>query len=159
MRALIQRVNHASVMSDQEILADIGQGLLIFLGVGKADTVGSACWMAEKISKLRIFNDQQGKMNRSVADTGGSILVVSQFTLYGDARRGNRPGFDLAAEPGMAVALYEAFCQELRNIGLPVQTGRFAAKMQVCLENDGPVTIWMEYPEQSIKSPGLTDDL
>jgi D-aminoacyl-tRNA deacylase len=147
MRALIQRVSQARVQSDQEILAAIGRGLLVFLGVGKNDTPEAARWMAEKIVRLRIFADDQDKMNHSVQDIGGSVLVVSQFTLYGDTRHGNRPGFDLAAAPPAAEPLYELFCQELRRTGVPVQTGRFAASMQVDLVNDGPVTFWLEYPD------------
>jgi D-aminoacyl-tRNA deacylase len=147
MRALIQRVSQASVQADQETLAEIGRGLLVFLGVGKNDTPGAARWMAEKIVRLRIFADDQDKMNRSVQDIGGSVLVVSQFTLYGDTRHGNRPGFDLAAAPSAAEPLYELFCQELRRTGVTVQTGRFAASMKVGLVNDGPVTFWLEYPD------------
>jgi len=149
MRALIQRVSYAQVTVNQELLSQIGPGLLVFLGVGRADTLRDVRWLAGKICRLRIFADDEGKMNLSVADTGGSILVVSQFTLYGDARRGNRPGFDQAALPAQAEALYEAFCQEIRLSGLKVQTGRFAADMQVTLNNDGPVTLWLESPEES----------
>lgn len=132
---------------NQEILAEIGRGLLVFLGVGLNDTAGDAEWLAGKVSRMRIFSDEQDKMNLSVKDIGGSVLVVSQFTLYGDARRGNRPGFDAAAAPGVAEPLYEQFCESLRRQGIPVQTGRFAAMMQVNLENDGPVTLWLETPD------------
>jgi D-tyrosyl-tRNA(Tyr) deacylase len=149
MRALIQRVSYAKVMENQEILGQIGPGLLVFLGVGIADNPGSAAWMAGKVARLRIFNDRQNKMNLSVMDTGGSVLVISQFTLYGDARHGNRPGFDQAAPPELAEPLYQEFCLMLRQMGIPVQTGRFAASMQVQLENDGPVTIWLESKNKS----------
>jgi D-aminoacyl-tRNA deacylase len=148
MRALIQRVNCASVHVNQEILAEIGRGLLVFLGVGTGDTIRDAEWLAGKIGRMRIFSDEQDKMNRSVQDIEGSVLVVSQFTLYGDAHRGNRPGFDAAAAPGAAEPLYEHFCTVLRSQGIPVQTGRFAAMMVVRLENDGPVTLWLETPDR-----------
>jgi D-aminoacyl-tRNA deacylase len=144
MRALIQRVSYAKVLENQEILGQIGPGLLVFIGVGTADNSRSAAWMAGKVARLRIFIDEQKKMNRSVMDTGGSVLVISQFTLYGDARHGTRPGFDQAAPPELAEPLYQEFYQDLRDMGIPVQTGRFAASMQVQLENDGPVTIWLE---------------
>jgi D-aminoacyl-tRNA deacylase len=146
MRALIQRVSSASVKIDQESQARIGPGLLVFLGVTHSDSLTDAEWMAGKVSRLRIFGDDSGKMNRSLLDTGGEILIVSQFTLYGDASRGNRPGFDQAALPKHAEPLYEAFCQHLAQFGLHVQTGRFAAHMEVSLTNDGPVTIWLESP-------------
>ncbi len=147
MRALIQRVSQAKVTENQEVLAQIGSGLLVFLGVTHQDTLKDVAWLAGKISRLRIFSDEAGKMNRSVQDNGGSILVVSQFTLYGDASRGNRPGFSQAALPDQAEPLYEAFCEHLRKLGLPVGTGRFAAEMKVELNNDGPVTIWLESPK------------
>ncbi len=146
MRALIQRVTQAQVVVDQETLSAIGPGLLVFLGVTHQDTVGEAAWLAGKISRLRIFKDEFGKMNRSILDNGGSVLVVSQFTLYGDARRGNRPGFDQAALPALAEPLYHDFCRILADLGLTVKTGRFAADMKVGLVNDGPVTIWLETP-------------
>lgn len=144
MRALIQRVAKAQVDSNGETLSAIGQGLLVFLGVTKTDTQLEADWLAGKVSRLRIFTDNEGKMNRSVADVSGSVLVVSQFTLYGDARKGNRPGFDQAAGPEIAKPLYEYFCDRLRQEGLTVRTGRFGAHMEVSLVNDGPVTIWLE---------------
>lgn len=149
MRALIQRVNAAQVTVDQEILADIGQGLLVFLGIGIGDTARESAWLAGKVANMRIFNDDQDKMNLSVKEIGGSVLVVSQFTLYGNARRGNRPGFDQAAAPADAEPLYELFCNQLRQQGLAVQTGRFAAAMKVRLVNDGPVTLWLESPVMS----------
>lgn len=146
MRALVQRVTFAQVTVNQEILAQIGPGLLVFLGVTQNDTGKDASWLAGKVSRLRIFADAAGKMNRSLLDTGDSVLVVSQFTLYGDTRRGNRPGFDQAAPPAQAEALYEDFCRELQQLGLVVRTGQFAADMQVTLNNDGPVTFWLETP-------------
>jgi len=151
MRALIQRVSQAQVTVNQEVLAHIEAGLLVFLGVTHADQRQDALWLAGKVSRLRIFTDPAGKMNLSVREIGGSVLVVSQFTLYADAQRGNRPGFDKAAPPEQAESLYLAFCAELRRIGLPVQTGRFAANMQVDLINDGPVTIGLESPSQEIR--------
>jgi D-tyrosyl-tRNA(Tyr) deacylase len=146
MRALIQRVSAARVSSGRELLSEIGMGLLVFLGVTHADTSDDAAYLAGKISRLRVFPDQAGKMNRSLLDCAGAVLVVSQFTLYGDTRRGNRPGFDAAAEPGLAERLYEQFCACLRETGLAVETGRFAADMQVGLTNDGPVTLMLESP-------------
>lgn len=124
----------------------IGPGLLVFLGVTHSDTLSDAEWLAAKISRLRIFSDQAGKMNRSLLETGGEILVISQFTLYGEARRGNRPGFDQAARPELAEPLYEHFCRKLGQMGITVRTGQFAADMQVSLTNDGPVTILLDSP-------------
>ncbi|MEA4888212.1 MAG: D-aminoacyl-tRNA deacylase [Clostridiaceae bacterium] len=149
MRALIQRVSQAQVEVNQETLSVIGPGLLVFLGVTHRDTAGDAAWLAGKISRLRIFKDDSGKMNRSVQDIGGSVLVVSQFTLYGDARHGNRPGFDQAALPDLAEPLYHDFCRILTDLGLIVKTGQFAADMKVGLVNDGPVTIWLETPART----------
>ena len=146
MRALVQRVSSASVKINQESQADIGPGLLVFLGITHSDTRSDIEWLAGKVSRLRIFGDDSGKMNRSLLDTGGEVLIVSQFTLYGDASRGNRPGFDQAALPEKAEPLYEAFCQQMSKFGLRVKTGRFAAHMEVSLINDGPVTIWLESP-------------
>lgn len=148
MRALIQRVSRASVSDtlSRETMSEIGPGLLVFLGVTHQDTPADAAWLAGKVARLRIFTDDAGKMNRSVTDIGGSVLVVSQFTLYGDVRRGNRPGFDQAARPELAEPLYEFFVGQLKAGGLDVGTGRFAADMQVSLVNDGPVTIWIESP-------------
>jgi D-aminoacyl-tRNA deacylase len=146
MRALVQRVLSAQVSIDQEIQAQIGPGLLVFLGVTHRDTTADVEWLAGKVSRLRIFTDESDKMNLSVQDIGGEILVVSQFTLYGDCRRGNRPGFDQAALPSQAEPLYESFCQWLSGQGIPVRTGRFAAHMEIGLVNDGPVTIWLESP-------------
>ena len=149
MRALVQRVSTAHVTINQEIQAQIGPGLLVFLGVTHADTMSDADWLAGKISRLRIFTDDNDKMNLSVLETGGEILVVSQFTLYGDCRRGNRPGFDLAAKPDLAEPLYEHFCRILTRMGIVIKTGRFAAHMEVGLVNDGPVTIWLESPART----------
>ncbi|MCK9251287.1 MAG: D-aminoacyl-tRNA deacylase [Eubacteriales bacterium] len=148
MRALVQRVRQAAVTltGSQEILSEIGPGLLVFLGVTHADSQQDAAWLAAKVARLRVFEDDQGKMNRSVQEIKGSVLVVSQFTLYGDTRRGNRPGFDQAARPEMAEPLYESFVALLRETGLAVATGRFAADMQVAMTNDGPVTLLLESP-------------
>jgi len=148
MRALVQRVRQAAVTltGSQEILSGIGPGLLVFVGVTHTDSQQDAAWLAAKVARLRVFEDDQGKMNRSVQEIKGSVLVVSQFTLYGDTRRGNRPGFDQAARPEMAEPLYESFVALLREAGLAVATGRFAADMQVALTNDGPVTLLLESP-------------
>ncbi len=145
MRAVIQRVGHASVTSGGKLLGSIGPGLLVFVGVTRGDGAETARWMAEKILRLRIFEDEAGKMNRSVEETGGGILVVSQFTLYGDAARGNRPSFTAAAPPEAAKPLYDAFVATLASMtSLPVATGAFGAAMEVALVNDGPVTILLE---------------
>lgn len=144
MRALVQRVKSAKVEVNGEVISEIGHGLLILLGVSKTDTEQDAAYLAGKAARLRIFTDDLGKMNRSVADVTGAVIVVSQFTLYGDTRRGNRPGFDQAALPEPADALYQLFIQELRNLGIPVQGGRFGADMLVSLQNDGPVTLMLE---------------
>ncbi|MGI6325420.1 MAG: D-aminoacyl-tRNA deacylase [Saccharofermentanales bacterium] len=146
MRALIQRVSGAQVEIDQDVQARIGPGLLVFLGVTHDDTEADAAYLAGKVSRLRVFSDENGKMNRSVADFAGEVLVVSQFTLYGDVRKGNRPGFDQAAAPAQAELLYNRFVSQLRRLGLPVKTGRFAAHMRVSLLNDGPVTLMLESP-------------
>lgn len=147
MRALIQRVSWAKVEVAGESVGDIGPGLLVLLGVSPEDSEREVQYLAHKLSKLRIFGDEQGKMNLSVRDIGGSVLVVSQFTLYADARRGNRPGYTGAAAPEHAEALYERFCEALTLIGLPVAKGRFSADMQVSLENNGPVTILLDTAE------------
>ena len=148
MRALVQRVRSAHVQVEGETTGQIGAGLLVFLGVTHQDDATDLAYLVGKISRLRIFSDQNGKMNRSVQDIGGSILVVSQFTLYGDTRRGNRPGFDQAAKPDLAEQLYEQFCQALQALGIPVATGRFAADMQIALVNDGPVTLMIDSQER-----------
>jgi D-tyrosyl-tRNA(Tyr) deacylase len=141
MRAVVQRVSRACVVIDDQSVGEIGSGLLILLGVTHSDTAEVAAWLADKIIGLRIFNDADGKMNRSVAEVGGGVLVVSQFTLYGDCRKGRRPSFIDAAPPEIAVPLYEAFINAIKAQGVPVATGRFGAMMQVELVNDGPVTV------------------
>ena len=144
MRALIQRVSRASVTSEGRPCGEIGPGLVVLLGVAKGDGEAEAASLARKTANLRIFSDEAGKMNRSVLDVGGGALVVSQFTLYGDASRGNRPGFDQAADPTTADRLYRRYVELLREAGLPVETGVFQTDMQVELVNDGPVTILVE---------------
>ena len=144
MRAIVQRVLEASVSVDGEIVGRIGPGLLVLLGVGRGDGEREVSWMADKIANLRIFEDEGQKMNRSVIDGSRSILVVSQFTLYGDARKGRRPSFAEACEPGEANRLYELFCERSRALGLDVQQGRFGAQMKVALVNDGPVTLILD---------------
>ena len=144
MKALIQRVSQASVRVDQQVIGKIGRGLLVFLGVEKLDSESQAERMAEKLMAYRVFADEQGKMNLSVSDISGEILLVSQFTLAADTAKGLRPGFSNAAEPGLAEQLYEFLVDRLRQQGLPVATGQFAANMQVHLVNDGPVTFLLE---------------
>jgi D-aminoacyl-tRNA deacylase len=145
MRALVQRVGRASVAAEGKLLGRIGPGLLVFAGFAPGDDRGTVRWMADKIVKLRIFEDEAGKMNRSVAEIGGGILLVSQFTLYGDAAKGNRPSFTGAAPPERAEALYEELIGRLRETsGVPVETGTFGARMEVELRNDGPVTLLLE---------------
>ncbi|AUR08370.1 D-aminoacyl-tRNA deacylase [Phaeobacter inhibens] len=144
MRALIQRVSEASVSVDGDVIGDIGPGLLILICAMEGDNAAQADQMAAKISKLRIFRDDAGKMNRSVKDIGGSALVVSQFTLAADTRRGNRPGFSNAAAPELGRALYTRFADQLAALDVPVVRGSFGADMQVALVNSGPVTIWMD---------------
>jgi len=144
MRAVIQRVLHAQVSVGEEIVGKIGPGLLVLLGVAKADTQADADYLASKVLGLRIFDDENGKMNWSLADTLGSVLVVSQFTLYGDVRNGKRPSFDQAAPPQLANELYEYLVVKIRESGIHCGTGRFQAMMQVELLNDGPVTILLD---------------
>jgi len=144
MKALIQRVREASVTVGDGRIAAIGPGLLVLLCVEHGDGEREAVLIARKIAQLRIFEDQAGKMNRSVIDIGGEALVVSQFTLAADLRRGNRPGFSGAADPAQAIPLYENTCSRIAGSGVPVQTGTFGASMAVALVNDGPVTIWMD---------------
>ena len=145
MRAVIQRVTRASVEVKQEIVSQIGRGLLVLLGVESADSQDDILWLAGKIARLRIFSDQTGAMNLSVQDIAGDLLVVSQFTLFASTRKGNRPSFIHAAEPGQANQLYEEFCQQLEmEIAKPVRRGVFGAHMQVDLVNEGPVTIWID---------------
>jgi D-aminoacyl-tRNA deacylase len=141
MRAVIQRVTSAGVRVDGEQVSQIGQGYAVLLGVSVDDTEADARTLAEKVAHLRIFDDEQGKLNRSILDVGGAVLSVSQFTLYGDTSGGRRPSFITAAPPERAEALYEVFNQRLRDLGVPVQTGRFRAKMVVDIHNDGPVTL------------------
>lgn len=144
MRAVIQRVSRAKVTVAGEITGEIGPGVLVLLGVGQQDTEANADYLAEKIAGLRIFEDQGGKMNRSVVDIGGAVLVVSQFTLYGDARKGKRPSFDAAAPPQRAREMYEYFVNRIRARGLRCETGRFQEMMDVELVNAGPVTILLD---------------
>ena len=144
MRAVVQRVSRAKVTINDWVSGEIGLGLLVLLGVGQQDTENDSTYLAEKIVGLRIFEDSDGKMNRSVQDASGSLLVVSQFTLYGDARRGKRPSFDAAAPPGEARRLYEFFVDRVRAAGLRCETGRFQETMHVELVNQGPVTIILD---------------
>jgi D-tyrosyl-tRNA(Tyr) deacylase len=144
MRAVLQRVSGASVEVDGAIVGRIDRGWLVLLGVGKGDTEADADWLAEKIAGLRAFEDELGKMNRSVGEVGGSVLVVSQFTLFGDCRKGRRPSFDAAADPGEAERLYQVLCDRIASLGLPVATGTFRAMMDVSLVNEGPVTLLLD---------------
>jgi len=146
MRVVIQRVKHARVEVDGQVTGAIGPGLLVLLGIAKADSEGDAEYLLEKVLHLRIFPDKDGKMNLNVAEAAGSLLVVSQFTLYGDCRKGRRPSFDLAAGPQEAGRLYEYFVNIARKSTVPVETGIFQAAMQVHLVNDGPVTIICDSP-------------
>jgi D-tyrosyl-tRNA(Tyr) deacylase len=144
MRAVLQRVSRARVVVGDEVLGDVGRGLLVLLGVAPDDTEADGRWLADKVVGLRIFADDDGKMNRSVLDVGGSVLIVSQFTLHGDCRKGRRPSFLGAAPPEIAVPRYEAFVNAVRAQGVPTATGRFGALMQVELVNDGPVTLILD---------------
>ncbi|HYA96391.1 MAG TPA: D-aminoacyl-tRNA deacylase [Terriglobales bacterium] len=144
MRAVVQRVSRARVTFGDEIVGEIGQGLLVLLGVGQSDTDTAADYLASKIAGLRVFDDDAGRMNRAVSEIGGAVLVVSQFTLFGDVRRGKRPSFDAAAPPEQARRLYEYFVEKLRIAGLRCETGRFQEMMLVELVNDGPVTILLD---------------
>ncbi len=146
MRVVLQRVREASVKVDGQFVGRIGKGWLILFGVHKGDSIEGVEWLVEKCVNLRAFADDAGKMNLSVLDVGGEMLVVSQFTLAGDCRKGRRPGFDQAAAPQDANGLYEAFCERLAASGLPVERGVFQADMQVSLVNDGPVTFVIDYP-------------
>ena len=148
MRSVVQRVLSASVDVEGETVGKIEKGLLALLGVEKGDTEKDAAYMGDKLLKLRIFEDEQGKMNLSVKDVGGAVLMVSQFTLLGDARGQNRPGFIRAAAPEEAERLYEAVCERIRDGGLSVETGRFRTHMEVSLINDGPVTILLDSNKQ-----------
>jgi D-tyrosyl-tRNA(Tyr) deacylase len=145
MRAVIQRVSSANVRAGGEVSGEIGAGLLVLLGVAKDDTPADCSWLAGKIAKLRIFPDENGQMNRAVADIGGGILVVSQFTLHASVRKGSRPSFNDAAKTELAVPLYEEFILQLQTaLGRRVQTGKFGALMKIALVNDGPVTILID---------------
>lgn len=144
MKAVLQRVRRASVSVEGEILGEIGPGLAVLVGAAQGDTEEDARWLAAKTAGLRIFSDAEGKFNLSLLDIGGAALVVSQFTLLADTRRGRRPGFTDAAPPEVAEPLVAAYCDALRAEGVPVQTGRFGARMLVSLENDGPVTILLD---------------
>ena len=146
MRAVVQRVKESTVKTDNEIVGQIGSGLLVLLGVAKNDTAKDADYLANKIINLRIFEDEDRKMNRSLLETGGELLAVSQFTLLADCRKGRRPSFIEAAEPEKAIDLYEKFVNMVRAKGIGVQTGRFRAVMEVALINDGPVTVIIESP-------------
>jgi D-aminoacyl-tRNA deacylase len=153
MRAVVQRVSRAQVAVDGEIVGEIGRGLLVLLGVTHADNKADADYLADKIAGLRIFEDGNGKMNLDITAVSGGILVVSQFTLYGDVRRGKRPSFDAAAAPQRARQLYEYFVERIRAAGLPCQTGRFQEMMQVELVNDGPVTILLDSAKAFSRAP------
>ena len=144
MRAVVQRVSRAHVRVEQEIVGSIEHGLLVYLGIGIRDGESEVEWMASKVEALRIFEDESEKLSRSVVEVGGAVLVVSQFTLYGDVRKGRRPSFDMAKTPDAANVLYERFCQVLAAKGLTVEQGRFRASMQVHAEVDGPVTILVD---------------
>jgi D-tyrosyl-tRNA(Tyr) deacylase len=144
MRAILQRVSEARVKIEGETVGEISRGLLVLLGVAKSDTPDQARWLADKIISLRIFNDADGKMNLDLAEVNGAVLIVSQFTLYGDCSKGRRPSFIDAAPPEVAIPLYEAFINAIKAQGIPTATGRFGAMMQVELINDGPVTLILD---------------
>ena len=147
MRALLQRVSRASVTVDGKVVGQIGQGLLVLLGVGRDDSEVQVKTLADKIVYLRIFGDDEGKMNRSLLDIGGEVLVISQFTLYADTRRGRRPSFTNAAPPAVAETLFEHFKEALASYGLTVASGIFGAYMTIEIRNEGPVTIWLDSEE------------
>lgn len=144
MRSVVQRVARGAVRVEGQVVGEVGHGLVVLLGVAEGDGSDDARWMADKVAQLRIFEDKDGKMNRSVQDVGGSVLLVSQFTLLGDARKGNRPSFVAAAHPDRAVALYEEVASLLRARAVPVAQGVFRAHMEVELVNDGPVTLLLD---------------
>ena len=144
MRAVVQRVSRARVLVGEEVVGEIGRGLVVLLGVARSDTAEQATWLADKVVSLRIFQDAQENMNLGLGDVGGAVLVVSQFTLYGDCRKGRRPSFVDAAPPEIAIPLYEAFVNAIKANGIPTATGRFGAMMRVELVNDGPVTLIVE---------------
>jgi D-tyrosyl-tRNA(Tyr) deacylase len=148
MRACIQRVSRASVMVEGQVVGAIERGVLVLLGVTHTDEANDIEYLADKVAGLRIFDDAEGKMNLALADVGGAALVVSQFTLYGDCRKGRRPSYIAAARPEVAESMYESFVAALRSRGLHVETGKFRASMEVSLVNDGPVTIWIDSAER-----------
>jgi D-aminoacyl-tRNA deacylase len=148
MKVLVQRVAHASVTVGDEVTGQIGPGLLVFLGVEPDDTDSVSAWYVDKVHGLRIFSDSQGHMNLSVADVGGAVLVVSQFTLAGSTRKGRRPSFEGAASPELGERLYLRFVEQMREKGIPTETGRFRADMKVSLLNDGPVTFMIDPPKE-----------
>jgi D-tyrosyl-tRNA(Tyr) deacylase len=151
MKVVIQRVKKASVEIDESTCASIRTGLVVLLGIAKQDTQTDADYLVDKLIGLRIFPDDAGKMNRNIQEAGGALLIVSQFTLYGDCRRGRRPGFDMAASPAQAVDLYDYFVERARQGPVPVETGTFQADMQVHLINDGPVTIIIDSADRASK--------
>lgn len=161
MRAVVQRVSRAAVSAEGQMLGSIEKGLLVLLAVHQEDETADAEWLAEKIAGLRIFDDGQGRMNLDLSEVGGAMLVVSQFTLYGDARKGKRPSFIAAARPENADPLYHVFVDAVRALGIPVATGQFAAAMQVELVNDGPVTLIVDSPQRkpgrSLDRPGAAE--
>lgn len=159
MRALIQRVLHSDVRIGEETVGAIEHGLTVLLGVGDGDTPEDATLIARKIATLRIFGDDAGKINRSIADVGGAILVISQFTLYADCRKGRRPSFAHAALPDVAEPLVNHVVAALRSEGIPVETGRFGAEMVVTIVNDGPLTIWLDSAELRAGSNRVTDEV
>jgi D-tyrosyl-tRNA(Tyr) deacylase len=144
MRAVVQRVTRAQVTSEGELTGSIGAGLCVLVGVGQGDVEADATSLADKVARLRIFEDEAGKMNKSLLDVGGELLAVSQFTLYGDTSKGRRPSFVGAMEPARAEQLFERFCSACRDLGVQVATGRFRTHMSVELVNDGPVTLWLD---------------
>jgi D-tyrosyl-tRNA(Tyr) deacylase len=144
MRAVLQRVTSACVLVDQKTIGEIQQGLVVLIGVGKDDDTNDVKYLAEKILNLRIFNDSQHKMNYSLFDINGELLIISQFTLYGDCRKGRRPSYDTSAPPEIAYGLYEEFVATVKSYGLKVETGKFQAHMDVSLTNDGPVTLLLD---------------
>ncbi len=144
MRVVIQRINHGQVTKEKELIAESGSGLAVFLAVAKNDAEANADYLIDKIKHLRIFEDEQGKMNRSLLEVNGNLLLVSEFTLYGDCTKGRRPSFDQAAAPAEAQKLYDYFVRRLRESGVRVATGEFQATMKVTIENDGPVTFVLE---------------